>query len=159
MKTFNCKIVWNLLPLKCKHYVAYFHRTNLCPFCKKKDELVSHVFYSCSELQDVLDYVDNCLFTLTGISVNLSIGLCLYVDAATVFRQITSDQETAIVLFLSVAKYSIWMHRNSMVYDNAVLIVNSIILDIKNKIRTRYMAEKIRNNKNYGCAINLFHCL
>ena len=54
---------------------------------KKKDELVSHIFYSCSELQDVWDYVDNCLFTLSGISVNLSIGLCLCLDVATVIQK------------------------------------------------------------------------
>ena len=49
---------------------------------------------------------------------------------------------------------------SNMVYDNAILNISSIIIDIKNRIRTRHLAEKTRSNKNYECAIrNLFRCL
>ena len=149
-----------MLPLKCKHFIAFFHQTNLCTFCKKNDELVSHVFYRCSELRDVWDYVDICLFKLTGVNVSLSIALCLYLDVRTAFKQISTDQETAIVLLLSVTKYSIWIHTNNMVYDNAIVNISSTTIDIKNRYRNRHLAEKTRSNKNYECAIrNLFRCL
>ena len=106
------------------------------------------------------DYVDICSFKLTGVNVSLSIALCLYLDVSAVFKQISTDQETAIVLLLSVTKYSIWIHRNKVVYDNAILNINSIIIDIKNRIRIRHLAEKTRSNKKYECAIrNLFRCL
>ena len=43
-----------------------------------------------------------------------------------------------------------------MVYDNAVLNIGSIIMDIKNKIWTRYFAEKTRSNKTYARVIGNF---
>ena len=78
------------------------------------------------------------------------------------FKQISADQETAIVLLLSVTQYSIWIHRNSMVCENAVLNAGrpSIVIDIKIKIQTRYFTEKTRSNKTDECAItNFFHCV
>ena len=75
----------------------------------------------------------------------------------TIFKQISGDQETAIVLFLRVTKYSIWIHRNSVMNDNAVLNIGSIIRTrYKNKIRTKYSAEKTRSNETYECAIKTF---
>ena len=77
-------------------------------FVKKKkknnDELVFQVFYRCSELQDAWDYVDFCLFKLTGVNINLSIGLCLYLDIRTGCGQVASDCETAYYFIFKCAQ-------------------------------------------------------
>ena len=64
---------------------------------------------------DVANYE---LFRIMLISVYLikrcickSFDCPLYVDVRTIFRQISTNQETAIVLLLSVTKYSIRVHR------------------------------------------------
>ena len=61
-----------------------------------------------------LGYVDICLLKLSDANVNLSIAIRLCLNARTVFRQISADQETAISLFLNVTQYSIWIHKNSV---------------------------------------------
>ena len=38
------------------------------------------------------------VYKLTGVNVNLSIALCLYLDVKIAFKQISADQKTAIVL-------------------------------------------------------------
>ena len=35
LKTFNYKIIWNLMPIKSKPYVATYHGTSLCSFCNQ----------------------------------------------------------------------------------------------------------------------------
>ena len=62
LKTFNCKIIWNLMPVKSKPYVATYHGTSLCSFCNQQDETESHLFFfpffkvtKCVELFYVFD--------------------------------------------------------------------------------------------------------
>ena len=45
LKTFNYKIIWNLMPVKSKSYVATYHGTSLCSFCNQQDETESHLFF------------------------------------------------------------------------------------------------------------------
>ena len=72
------------------------------------------------------------------------------------FRQISADRETAIALLLSETQYLIWIYRNSLVCENAVLNTSSIVMNIKIKIQTKYFAEKTRSNKTYECVIKNF---
>ena len=61
-----------------------------------------------------MGYVDICLLKLSGANVNLSIAFRLCLNEKTVLRQISADQETAIVLPLNVTQYSIWIHKNNL---------------------------------------------
>ena len=87
-----------------------------------------------------------CLFKLTGYVANLSVGLCLYLDVRNVFGQLSQNQEAPIIFLLSVAKHSIWLHRNSIVFDEADFCLDDIIVDLKKKIRSIGLWQK----KNTG---------
>ena len=87
------------------------------------------------------DLVSVCLFKLTGYVTNLSPELCLHLDLESVFGQLNQNQEAAIIFLLSVAKHSIWLHRNSIVFDMADFCLDDIILDVKKKTRSWFMAE------------------
>ena len=152
--------MWNLLPLTTKRRGDLFRHVCGCPFFKSNDELNCHLFFSCSKIQGVWDLVSVCLFKLTGYVTNLSPGFCLYLNVENVFGQLSQNQEAAIIFLSSVAKHSIWLHRNSVVFDGADFCLDDIILDVKKKIRFKFMAEKHRNTKYFHLAIsNLFHCL
>ena len=47
LKTFNFKILWNLMPVKSKPHIATYHSTSLCSFCNQQDETESHFFCVC----------------------------------------------------------------------------------------------------------------
>ena len=150
--------MWNLLPLTKKRHSDLLRRVYACSFCETM--INCHMFFSCSKIQDVWDLVSVCLFKLTGYVTNLSPGLCLYSDVENVFCQLSQNQEAAIIFLLSVAKYFIGLHRNCIVFDEADFCLDEIILDVKKKIRSRFMAKKHSNIKDFHLAIsNLFHCL
>jgi len=44
LKTFNYELVWDLLPLKAKPYIAVYHGSKLCSFCKRFEETVKFGF-------------------------------------------------------------------------------------------------------------------
>jgi len=46
LKTFDYKLIWNLLPLKAKPYIAIYHGSKLCSFCNHADEAVNHMFFA-----------------------------------------------------------------------------------------------------------------
>ena len=149
--------MWNLLPLTTKRHSDLFQRMYGHPFRKSNDELNCHLFFSCSKIQGVWELVSVCLFKLTGYIANLLVGLCLYLDVQNAFGQLNQNQEAAIIFLLSVAKHSIWLHRNSIVFDEADFCLDDIIVDLKKKMRSRFMAEKHRNIKDFHFAIsNLF---
>ena len=152
--------MWNLLPLTTKRHSDLFQRTHGCRFCKSNDELNCHSFFSCSKLQGVWELVSVWLFKLTGYVANLPVGLCLYLDVQNVFGQLSQNQEAAIIFHLSVAKHSIWLHRNSIAFNEADFCLDDVVVDLKKKIGSRFMAEKHRNIKDFHFAIsNLFYCL
>ena len=62
---------------------------------------------------------------------------------------LSQNQEAAIIFLLSVAKYSIWLHRNSIVFDEADVCLDDIILDVKKKTRFRFTAEKPQKYKRF----------
>ena len=86
----------------------------------------------------------------------------MYLDVQYVFDQlqVSQSQEAAIIFLLNVAKHSIWLHRNSIVFDEADFCLDDIIVDLKKKIRSRFLAEKHSNIQDFHSAIsNLFYCL
>ena len=76
----------------------------------------------------------------------------MYLDVQNVFGRLSQNQEAAIIFLLSAAKHSIWLHRNSIVFHEADFCLDDIIVDIKKKIRSRFMAEKHRNIKDFHSA-------
>ena len=84
----------------------------------------------------------------------------MYLDVQSVFAQLSQIQEAAIIFLLSVAKHSIWLHRSSIVFNEADFCLDDILVDLKKKIRSRFMAEKHGNIKDFHSAIsNLLYCL
>ena len=45
LKTFNYKIIWNLMPIKSKPYIATYHGTSLFSFCNQQDKTESQLFF------------------------------------------------------------------------------------------------------------------
>ena len=92
-----------------------------------------------------MGYVDICLLKLSGAKVILSIAFRLCLNERTVFRQISADQETAVVLILKVTQYSIWSLKN-----NLGVLLNTVKDDKKHQIDVLNTAkyDKRFNNPN-----------
>ena len=110
LKTFYYKIIWNLMPVKSKPYVATYLGTSLCSFCNQQDETESHLFFSCIKLQCVWNFFMFLMFKLTGYSLpSVSLNLCLFFDFSVLTAQHSHSQLiiNGIVFLLSATKYCI----------------------------------------------------
>ena len=110
LKTFNDKIIWNLMPVKSKPYVATYYGTSLCSFCNQQDEIEFYLFFSCIKLQSVWNLFMFLMFQLTGYSLpSVSLNLCLFFDFSVLSAQHSHSQLiiNGIAFLLSATKYCI----------------------------------------------------
>ena len=57
LRSFQYKILNNILYLNKKLYTFGLSNTQLCSFCKIKEETLSHLFYFCTHIQEIWNQV------------------------------------------------------------------------------------------------------
>ena len=103
-----------------KHLLRYKLRTdNLCTFCKREPESVTHLLYACNEIQKIWSYVSR--------KYNFDIGTCEQVMFNTCVQQ-PERKENTIVL---ITKYFIYKKR----CQNDNLNVAMLDVEIENYVQ------------------------
>ena len=146
LKSFNYKLIWNLLPFKTQY--KPFNLDNpqtICPFCKKGPDSSTHIFVKCKLTQNIRNFVQCNIKNLTKNNLNLTQNLKTINYVFPTF--ITHNKNfPLIILLLSISNHQIWKQRYKMIYDNEPYDQQSLITSIK-KIFD-YLLQKAKSNLN-----------
>lgn len=123
----------------------------LCPCCHIVAETEDHIFNSCSTAGEVRAKLHNLCF-LIPVTMN---SLVEWTDC-TVGMSLNGKVGTALKTVMKAYIWVIWRHRNQAVFHSKLIVVNSIVSDIKSftftwiKCRTKLGPRLLWEN----CCIN-----
>ena len=140
LKTFNYKLVHNILPFQTKFCNFSLDKAkSFCVFCNKGPDSAFHVFKSCEKLLMIWEFLDSLIRKPTSIAVlivqhQLSLN---YITPASL-SQLEADMITPLI---TITNHKIWEARNTKIHQNTKINARSMVIQIKKAILQRHRLE------------------
>ena len=140
IKTFNYRILWNLLPLRRDP------NPNSCPLCRQGQDTAIHLFVNCIEVKKAWDTIETILQKITNLqkdSLNPLFPINYYLNDD--FKNFAEK----ITILLSITNYTIWQLRIKSDKENSKPSQKIILARLYNYCAIREKKEKKKADQGY----------
>ena len=140
IKTFNYRILWNLLSLRRDP------NPNSCPLCRQGQDTATHLFVNCIEVKKAWDTIEIILQKITNLqkdSLNPLFPINYYLNDD--FRNFAEK----ITILLSITNYSIWQLRIKSDKENLKPSQKIILARLYNYCAIREKKEMKKADQGY----------
>ena len=155
LKTFNFKIVKNLLPVEAKFKQNIPALNAQCHLCNEKYENDLHLFHKCKHIQPLLQYATTIYLKTTQNHTDYFLTLSR-IQFHTPLPP-THYDNTITPYLNSLISFTIWKNRNKNKVNPIKNIPQYLITSFKNSIKARLLIYEKRENKTLINAIQTIY--
>jgi len=139
LKTFNYRAIYETLPLATKQYTAYLDPRSACRFCQHFPEQSQHIFFTCTHIQPVWNFIKNTISKLDNAATfNLDYSTITQFNIPTQLHHVKDH----IIYLFSVTRQKIWNHRNNIEQNKMAFSAKKIIQSISRSANHRLHLER-----------------